>query len=111
MPLVNLPKTQRGQETLDNLCAAAERVFYRKGYHNSTIKDITKEAQIGLGTFYIYFSDKKSLYVYLLSDYSKFIRKASEIAKGPLILRAHRQDDWQQLGGSAKNAYTQVVLG
>lgn len=76
MPLVNLPKTQRGQETLDNLCAAAERVFYKKGYHNSTIKDITKEAQIGLGTFYIYFSDKKSLYVYLLSDYSKFIRKA-----------------------------------
>lgn len=76
MPLVNMPKTQRGQETLDNLCAAAERVFYKKGYHNSTIKDITSEANIGLGTFYIYFNDKKSLYVHLLSDYSKFIRKA-----------------------------------
>lgn len=76
MPLVNMPKTQRGQETLDNLCAAAERVFYKKGYHNSTIKDITSEANTGLGTFYIYFNDKKSLYVHLLSDYSKFIRKA-----------------------------------
>ncbi|NLC05294.1 MAG: TetR/AcrR family transcriptional regulator [Erysipelothrix sp.] len=76
MPLVNMPKTQRGQETLDILCAAAERVFYKKGYHNSTIKDITSEANIGLGTFYIYFNDKKSLYVHLLSDYSKFIRKA-----------------------------------
>lgn len=76
MPLVNMPKTQRGQETLDNLCAAAERMFYEKGYHNSTIKDITQEAGIGLGTFYIYFNDKKSLYVYLISGYSRFIRKA-----------------------------------
>src|SRR5690554_2978808 len=76
MPLVNTPKTQRGQETLDNLCAAAEQMFYEKGYHNSTIKDITQEAGIGLGTFYIYFNDKKSLYVYLISGYSRFIRRA-----------------------------------
>lgn len=40
----------------------------------------------------------------------KFIRKAQEIAKGPLILRAHRAEDWEQLGGNAKNAYTNVVL-
>lgn len=76
MSLVNQPKTQRGQETLDNLCAAAERVFFKKGYHASTIKDITEEANIGLGTFYIYFGDKKSLYEYLLSNYSVFIRSA-----------------------------------
>lgn len=76
MPLVNKPKTQRGQETLDNLCTAAESVFYEKGYHKATIKDITSRAGIGLGTFYIYFDEKKSLYVYLLSQYSKFIRKS-----------------------------------
>ena len=76
MSLVHLPKTQKGQDTLDNLCAAAEHVFYEKGYHKATIKDITTKAEIGLGTFYIYFSDQKSLYVYLLSDYSRFIRKA-----------------------------------
>lgn len=76
MPLVHLPKTQKGQDTLDNLCAAAEHGFYEKGYHKATIKDITTKAEIGLGTFYIYFSDQKSLYVYLLSDYSRFISKA-----------------------------------
>ena len=70
MPLVNMPKTQRGQETLDNLCAAAERVFYKKGYHNSTIKDITSEANIGLVTLMIkkvymsiYYQIIQSLYV------------------------------------------------
>lgn len=57
MSLVHLPKTQKGQDTLDNLCAAAEHVFYEKGYHKATIKDITTKAEIGLGTFYIYFSD------------------------------------------------------
>lgn len=51
-------------------------MYYEKGYHKATIKDITTKAEIGLGTFYIYFNDKKSLYVYLLSDYSRFIRKA-----------------------------------
>lgn len=74
MSLVNQPKTQRGQDTLENLCRAAEMMFYEKGYHGSTIKDITSEAGIGLGTFYIYFNDKKSIYVYLLSRYSEFIR-------------------------------------
>lgn len=57
MSLVHFPKTQKGQDTLDNLCAAAEHVFYEKGYHKATIKDITTKAEIGLGTFYIYFSD------------------------------------------------------
>lgn len=37
MSLVHLPKTQKGQDTLDNLCAAAEHVFYEKGYHKATI--------------------------------------------------------------------------
>lgn len=74
MPLVHQPKTARGQETLDNISQAAERVFYEKGYHASTIKDITSEANVGLGTFYIYFDDKKSLYTYLVSSYSKVIR-------------------------------------
>ncbi len=42
---------------------------------------------------------------------TKFTRKATEIAKGPLRLPTHRADDFERLGASGKNEYTQVVLG
>lgn len=74
MKLVNLPKTVRGQKTLKRITDAAELVFYEKGYNGSTIKDIASEAEVSVGTIYIYFNDKKSIYDYLLLQYSKYIR-------------------------------------
>lgn len=73
--LVNQPKTQRGQATLDRICAAAEQLLYKKGYHGTSINDITYKAKVAPGTFYIYFSDKLSLYKYLLTSYSHQIRQ------------------------------------
>ena len=61
MKLVNLPKTVRGQKTLKRITDAAELVFYEKGYNGSTIKDIASEAEVSVGTIYIYFNDKKSI--------------------------------------------------
>jgi AcrR family transcriptional regulator len=81
--IVNLPKTKRGEVTLDKICSAAETLFYQKGYSNTSIVDITNLSGIALGTFYIYFKDKYSLYKYLLLRYSHQIRKAiSDAAKG-----------------------------
>lgn len=74
--IVNTPKTKRGQATLDKICKSAETLFYEKGYNNTSIVDITVDAGIGLGTFYIYFKDKYLLYKYLLLRYSHDIRKA-----------------------------------
>ena len=74
--LVNMPKTPRGQATLEKICLAAETLFYQKGYHNTSIVDITNLSGIALGTFYIYFKDKYYLYKYLLLRYSHQIRKA-----------------------------------
>ena len=72
--LVNQPKTKRGQATLDRICDAAEQLFFKKGYHGTSINDITYKAKVAPGTFYIYFSDKLSLYKYLLISYSHRIR-------------------------------------
>lgn len=74
--IVNMPKTQRGQATLEKICQAAETLFYQKGYHNTSIVDITNLSGIALGTFYIYFKDKYYLYKYLLLRYSHQIRMA-----------------------------------
>ena len=81
--LVNQPKTKRGQATLDRLTNAAEQLFYKKGYHGTSINDITGLANVAPGTFYIYFEDKMSLYCYLLLQYSHRIRMqiAKEVRK------------------------------
>lgn len=74
--IVNIPKTARGQRTLDSIVESAEKLFYEKGYHRTSISDITTESDIALGTFYIYFKDKYNLYKFLLLRYSHEIRKA-----------------------------------
>jgi AcrR family transcriptional regulator len=85
--IVNMPKTERGQATLEKICLAAETLFYEKGYHNTSIVDITNLSGIGLGTFYIYFKDKYLLYKYLLLRYSHQIRKEISAATNGLTSR------------------------
>lgn len=80
--LVNKPKTKRGEATLNRLVASAEELFFEKGYHGTSIYDITSQANVALGTFYIYFDDKMSLYRYLLMQYSHRIRKFIVLAIG-----------------------------
>jgi AcrR family transcriptional regulator len=79
---VNMPKTKRGMATLNKIVNAAEKLFYKKGYYGTGINDITTSANVALGTFYIYFDDKMSIYRYLLFQYSHRIRMhiAKEIA-------------------------------
>jgi len=79
---VNMPKTKRGMATLNKIVNSAEKLFYKKGYHGTGINDITSASNVALGTFYIYFDDKMSIYRYLLFQYSHRIRMhiAKEIA-------------------------------
>ena len=74
-PLINMPRTQRGKNTLNNILSAAVQVFYEKGYHNASINDITNLAGVASGTFYVYFDGKYNLYKYLMLKCSHMIRK------------------------------------
>jgi len=77
--LTNTPKTARGLTTMNRIIRAAEVEFGRKGYHYTGINDIAQRAKVASGTIYLYFSDKYSLYVYLLTQYGERIRR--DIAK------------------------------
>lgn len=74
--LVNHPKTKRGMKTLEKLLLSAEMNFQERGYHRTSIIDITRSAGVALGTYYVYFNDKVSIYKYLLLQYSRRIRHA-----------------------------------
>jgi AcrR family transcriptional regulator len=69
------PKTERGKQTLARLCKGAEELFAEKNYYSAAVSEIAERAGISIGTFYIYFSDKLSLYKYMVKQYGYKLRK------------------------------------
>ena len=72
---VKIPTTRNGKATFKMIIDTTIDLFYKQGYHNTTIANITKSAGIGAGTFYLYFPNKLSLYKYILNQFQHDIRK------------------------------------
>lgn len=57
-------RRQRGKvERREEILAAAERVFVRKGIMSSTMEDIAREAELSKGALYLYFQSKDELFL------------------------------------------------
>lgn len=63
-----MPKTNRGIQTRNKLLRSAEHIFGKKGYHESSITEITQDAGVSLGNFYTYFESKYQIFEELLLD-------------------------------------------
>jgi AcrR family transcriptional regulator len=68
------PTTARGRRTRQQLLRAAEVVFGKRGFEGASISEITRRAGVAQGTFYIYFPDKKSVYVELVEELGRRLR-------------------------------------
>lgn len=55
---------------------AACKIFINNPYDNVTIRDIVKEANIPIGSFYRYFKDKDDLYIYMIDQIENKVYKA-----------------------------------
>ncbi len=71
----SVPPTARGQRTRQKLLQAAETVFGEKGYEHASIADITREGGVALGTFYVYFPDKQSIFVEVVDELGARLRR------------------------------------
>ncbi|BCZ47377.1 TetR family transcriptional regulator [Clostridium gelidum] len=60
------------------LLQAAAKVISTKGYNDSSIKDITEEAKVSVGSFYSYFSNKEEI---LLALYDEIADMHFQMAK------------------------------
>jgi AcrR family transcriptional regulator len=56
------PKTKRGVRTREALLRAAEACFGDRGFHAVSVNEITDEAGMAIGTFYLYFADKLEVF-------------------------------------------------
>ncbi len=72
--------TKRGLRTRTKLLNAAEKIFGEKSYYEASIVDITQQAKVAQGTFYIYFSSKKEIFEELIKKLSKDFRNEIRIA-------------------------------
>ena len=68
-----LAKAARREEILD----AARRVFAERGFRGTTIADIAEEANIALGTIYLYFSSKEDVFGALNQRFNEVIVSAT----------------------------------
>lgn len=73
-PATGRPLTKRGEATRRRLLEAAEAVFAEQGYHEASIVKITERAGIGLGTFYLYFDSKQTIFEALVIDLNRRVR-------------------------------------
>lgn len=58
----------------------AAKVFAEKGYHKTSVKDITDTAQISVGTFYLYFKNKEDLFEKLYDEMEDIINNIKNYA-------------------------------
>ncbi|OGW04256.1 MAG: hypothetical protein A2Z59_08065 [Nitrospinae bacterium RIFCSPLOWO2_02_39_17] len=62
------------EESKESIIEAAVKVFSEKGYSQTTIREVAREAGISVGGVYIYFKNKEDLYAtllkYLLKDFT-----------------------------------------
>lgn len=68
--------TARAQATREALLRAAERTFGRRAYEAASITDIVRRAGVAQGTFYLYFPDKKAVFVELVEELGRSLREA-----------------------------------
>jgi len=56
-------KGRRPSDSRVRLLAAARKLFVSRGYHDTRPQDISREAGLGHGTFYLHFSDKRACFL------------------------------------------------
>jgi len=62
------------EERYQTILRAAETLFYEKGYHQTSITQISDLAEVSVGTVYFYFKNKEDLLIHLLDEISFLFR-------------------------------------
>ena len=60
------PRTKEKAVRIAEIQAAAKKVFFKKGYQNTTMQEIADKAKVSKGTLYLYYKGKDDLYVALM---------------------------------------------
>lgn len=87
------PKTKRGLRTRERILDAAEMEIGGRGFAEASISTITAQAEVGQGTFYLYFRTKEDVMRELVLRMGRRLRRhlTLSIADAPDRLEAERR--------------------
>lgn len=81
-----VPVTSRGAATRKKLLASAETEFGTKGFPAASVSSITQRADVGQGTFYLYFHSKEEVFATLVRELGQQQRLlVSAVASHPAV--------------------------
>lgn len=86
-----VPVTARGEATRRKLLASAEIEIGEKGFHAASVSSITTRADVGQGTFYLYFHSKEEIFVTLVREIGRNLRKEMALAVAGAKNRMHAE--------------------
>ncbi|NMB55482.1 MAG: helix-turn-helix transcriptional regulator, partial [Leptolinea sp.] len=69
------------QETADRILKTASRLFVKKGYTATSMREIAAETGIGKATIYYHFPDKVSIVMALLQEMQSGMHKTLEVIR------------------------------
>jgi AcrR family transcriptional regulator len=72
--------SNKGRQTRQSIAEAARTLFAQRGFHGTTLADITSAAGRSPASFYRYFADKEDLLAALADD---FLREVRDLPKFP----------------------------
>jgi AcrR family transcriptional regulator len=72
---------RRRERTRQDLLSAATRVLAEKGLHATKISDIAAAADVGVGTFYLHFPDKETLFDAVVEDTVRRLKATVDAAR------------------------------
>jgi len=73
---------RRRERTRNDLLAAAIQVLAERGLHETKVADIAAAADIGVGTFYLYFPTKEALFDAVVEDTIGRLKRTIDAARG-----------------------------
>jgi AcrR family transcriptional regulator len=84
------PRTKPPEERRNELMNAAQQLFLRQGVASTTIEQITSNADVAKGTFYLYFSSKDDVLAALGDRYGQ-----ERLAQVQAAVAQKPADDWK----------------
>ena len=79
-PVATTKEKKRKQQ---EIIRHAIEIFSHKGYHQTKISDITNSMKISTGTFYLYFQNKRDLFIEVVDDvFNHIVGEAAVAIKG-----------------------------
>ena len=76
------------EQRYNTVLKAAETLFARQGYHQTSIEEIADLAEVSTGAVYFYFKNKEDLLIKLMLEIGVFLREwlGRELEKNPLTV-------------------------